>query len=171
METSTNRIEKAEWKFWHFKGDPQKVMEELKTLGYGIKPDEMVEYARTHPDSELHKCYTWDDTEAARKWRLQESRMIQANLQVHLKKPDMAEPIVVRFAYTNDLNKRGYKETVRILQNKDEYFQMMQVAYGELQSYVRKYNTLMNARMIESMDSVMEEFKGMMQERRMEEAV
>jgi len=42
----------------------------------GAQPQDLLEWAREHPDSEIHAKFTWDDSEAAEKWRLTEARTI-----------------------------------------------------------------------------------------------
>ena len=45
----------------------QKVGDEIDSLGEKVKPKQLVDYAREHPDSELHKTMEWDNTKAAEK--------------------------------------------------------------------------------------------------------
>ena len=52
-----------------FKGKAEAVYEELLTLGE-YTPQMVVDYARSHPQSELYKCFDWNDESAAEKWRL-----------------------------------------------------------------------------------------------------
>ena len=55
------------WGFVKFKADAEKCYREIEALGE-CKPEEIVEYAK-HTDTELHKCFEWDDTKAAERWR------------------------------------------------------------------------------------------------------
>ena len=61
--------------------DPNKVAEEIISLGDNAKPDDIVNAAR-NGDSELHKCFTWDDSEAAEKWRKSEARQLMYRLVI-----------------------------------------------------------------------------------------
>ena len=45
------------WKLESFKGDPEKVAEELNNFGSEITKYKIVAYAASHPKSELHKCF------------------------------------------------------------------------------------------------------------------
>ena len=46
-----------------YKGiDPYKVYDELQSLGENVKP-EMIVAAAQDSNSELHKCFEWNDTE------------------------------------------------------------------------------------------------------------
>lgn len=53
-----------------------KVYDEIAAIGDSATPEQIVEAARDE-SSELHKCFTWNDTEAADKWRKQEARQIR----------------------------------------------------------------------------------------------
>ena len=55
-------------------GDPQKIGQEIEEIEVRTPPNivRKAEDERT----ELHKCFTWDDEEAAKKWRNQEARIV-----------------------------------------------------------------------------------------------
>lgn len=50
------------------KYDAQKIGNELHSLPV-IKPQTVVDYAGSHKDSELYKCFEWDNRKAADSWR------------------------------------------------------------------------------------------------------
>ena len=129
------------WSGYKFRGKAEIVAEELKTIGEDIKPDEIVSYAKQHEESELHKCFTWDDTSAAQKWRLQEARLIVHSLKIEVIEPEKPEPVRFRMMIKTD-DKSGYKETIRVVQNKDEYALMLNRAKAELHAFKEKYRTL-----------------------------
>ena len=59
--------------------------EEIESLiqeggGY-VSPHRVVEWARTNPESALHRRFQWDDAKAAAAYRLQQARAI---IQVHV---------------------------------------------------------------------------------------
>ena len=135
------------WKIRRFRGDPTGVANELKTLGKEIKPEQMVEYARTHPESELHKCYTWDDTKAAEKWRKQESRLIIDNLVViqYHDEEKKSEPVKVRIMYrTEEKPSAGYVHIGTIMSEEERYKGLLKVAKAELERFRDKYRALSN---------------------------
>ena len=136
---------KVTWGAYKFKADAQKVYLEIESLGDEVKPQQMVEYAEEHEDSELYKCFTWDDDVAAYKWRLEEARLIHRNLVIEYKKADNtdAEPVVIRATYRTDTNpSAGYKPTVKIMKSKDDYAGLLYVAKAELRSFQKKYSIL-----------------------------
>lgn len=75
----------VEWKIKGlYKANAEKVYSEIKELGESFSPADVVEAAKDK-NSELHKCFTWDDTVAAEKWRKQEARVLAANLAIKVK--------------------------------------------------------------------------------------
>ena len=107
--------------------DAQKVADEISSIGDSATPAQILDKARDSK-SELHKCFDWNDSEAAEKWRLHQARNIVA-----------APP--VRLFFKTDSGS-GYKATSLILQNKDEYQKMLSRALAELNSFKTKYKTL-----------------------------
>lgn len=59
--------------------DAQKVADEIFSIGEHATPSQILDKARD-AESELHKCFDWNDAEAAEKWRLQQARLIVCNL-------------------------------------------------------------------------------------------
>ena len=55
-------------------GDPQKVGQEIESISVRT-PENIVRKAEDE-NTELHKCFTWDDEAAANKWRIQEARTV-----------------------------------------------------------------------------------------------
>lgn len=118
--------------------DPYKVYNELQGLGENVKPVDIVE-AASDENSELHKCFEWDDSEAARKYRLQQARNLVMNLVI-VESEHKEEPQQIRVMYTS--NKGGYKQTKLIVQQKDEYEALLERAKAELKAFKKKYSML-----------------------------
>ena len=76
----------VKWIGTKYKGDPQKVYEEIQSIGDSYTPREILAYARNNENSELHKCFDWDDTTAAEKWRIHTARIICCSLKVVVKR-------------------------------------------------------------------------------------
>lgn len=55
--------------------DPNKIGEELQSLGNEIEPERLVRFA-CDTEKEVHKCFTWDNKLAGEKLRLSEARHI-----------------------------------------------------------------------------------------------
>jgi formate-dependent nitrite reductase cytochrome c552 subunit len=68
--------------------DAQKVGEELESI-LRRDAEAVVELARKNKKSELHKCFEWDDTEAGKRYRLEQARhimrMIVTEVDCHMK--------------------------------------------------------------------------------------
>ena len=121
----------------HNGADAQKVADEIAAIGEAILPEQIVERARD-TETELHKCFTWDDKEAADKWRLHEARQIVC----HLVYTDDEKPEVPPLRCMVQAEGPGYKKIEYVRRNVDEYAAMLGRAYGELQAFRAKYKTL-----------------------------
>ena len=119
--------------------DPNKVAEEIISIGDEPNPDDIVDKARNE-NSELHKCFTWDNDEAADKWRKQEARQLMYRLVIKEEEPPKDRPEIRMFYKTKDSG--GYKPTEIVVTHKDEYKQLLERAYAELRAFKAKYSCL-----------------------------
>lgn len=126
----------AEWKIKGiYKADAQKVADEI---GEGkVTPQEVLEKARDK-NLELHKCFEWDDSVAAEKYRLQQARAIIVNL-VYAPKTKEEEPVRC-FQITTE--RCTYQPTKQFLVQENEYQSLLARAKAELESFKRRYATL-----------------------------
>lgn len=127
-----------------FNADAQKcadeIMEICDNLG-SANPKEIVEKAKDS-NTELHKCFTWDDSVASEKWRLHEARKIVCALKIVDKREDREpDKTPIRVFYKTD-NQSGYKPTKLILKNPDEYKQLVERCRHELLALKSKYHTV-----------------------------
>lgn len=130
-------MEKVTWKVnLYGDADAQKVYEEIGEKN--TTPEEILEKAKD-PDSELHKCFEWDDSKAAHLYRLGQARTIMANLVFVSDKKD--EP-PVRVFYNLTFEKAEYHPTKLILKKPDEYEALLQKATGELRAFQVKYKMI-----------------------------
>ena len=135
------------------KADPGKCYEEITSIGDEVTPKQVVEKAESE-ESELHKCFTWDDTEAAGLWRLKEAREVMRQLIV-ITRPDPEEPeeekepVQFRLLMKNDSSRSsGYKQTIVMVRDEDEYQKLLNQAYEELRVFKKKYSMLSELREI-----------------------
>lgn len=126
----------AEWKIKGlYKADAQKVADEI---GEGaVTPEDVLEKAKDK-NSELHKCFEWDDSIAAQKYRLQQARAIIVNL-VYSPRTEDEHPVRC-FQITTE--KKTYRPTTQVLVQEDEYQALLKRAKAELEAFKRKYHTL-----------------------------
>lgn len=129
----------AAWKSGcRISADAQKVADEILAIGSSATTAQILDKARDE-QTELHKCFDWDDAEAAEKWRLQQARHIVCNLVIKEKSDTPRSEVRVFFKTDAD---SGYKPTVMIMQDKDEYRKLLDRALAELTSFRAKYKTL-----------------------------
>lgn len=127
----------AEWKMKGlFKADAQRVADEIGENS--ITPEQVLEKARNDENSELHKCFEWNDGIAAEKYRLIQARKIIINL-AYIPKEKTDEPVRC-FQITR--RKSVYMPTKKFLVNNDEYQDLLKRAKVELESFKRRYATL-----------------------------
>lgn len=119
----------------------KKVVAELKRLarihGGLLKPEVVVAQARS-PVSHLHKYFTWDDTEAAKYWRLEEARHL---IRVVVEKYEGKE-MHTFVSLSPDRPKNGYRLTVDVIRDPKMRNLMLQDALRELESFQRKWSDL-----------------------------
>lgn len=129
-------MEKVEWKFKDlFKADAQKVYEEIGEDK--VTPEQVLEKAKDE-STELHKCFDWDDTSAANKYRLYQARtLIQSFVLV---REDEDKPKIRAYQITTET--AVYQPTRLILQQQDEYKALLERAKGELKAFRQKYKQL-----------------------------
>ena len=129
-------MEKVQWKAFTFgNADAQKVYEEIGDMD--TSAEEIVEKAKD-PNTELHKCFEWDDSVAAHKYRLQQARNIMCNL-VFVSDDKDYEPVRV-FHITTE--REVYKPTKMIIQKPDEYNALLSRAKAELQEFRKRYKII-----------------------------
>ena len=141
---------KAEWKVSGlYKADAQKVAEEI---GEGkVTPEEILEYARNHKDSELYKCFEWNDSVAAEKYRKIQARSIILNLVIS--KEETKGHTVSCFSLTTE--PKTYQRTTLFLEQPDEYQALLRRAKAELEAFKRRYHTLVElAEIFEVMEAI-----------------
>ena len=129
-----------------FKADPQKCYEEILEICEDIDSapaEKILEKARDE-ETELHKCFTWDDSVAAERWRMREAGLVSRQLVLKRVEDDAPkDQTEIRLFYSTD-NKSGYKPTQIIVKKQDEYQALLNMAKKELQAFKKKYATLKN---------------------------
>lgn len=128
----------ATWKLaGYYKADANLVAQEIMSIE-NATPQNILEAAK-NPDSELHKCFTWDNDTAAEKWRLHEARQVVCSLMI-ADKNNNQEPTNIRILHKTDSG--GYKPIQFIVQHQSEYRQLLQRAFEELEAFKKKYASL-----------------------------
>lgn len=130
----------ASWKIdGIFKADAEKVASEITSIGEECKPCEVVEYAK-NPQTELNKCFEWNDTIAAEKYRISQAGDIIRNLVIVKVADNVEEKTNIRFF--SSTGQTTYKPTQVMYQNQTEYERLLQQAVKELEAFKKKYKSI-----------------------------
>lgn len=123
-----------------------RVIEELTKIANrnkGVLLREHVVKAAEPKTSVLHKYFVWDDSKAAREYRLiQAGELIRVCVR-YVKMNGDKRAVRVFISLTEDrYDGHGYRAVVSVLSNKTLRRQMLEDALAELQAFERKYNNL-----------------------------
>ena len=132
------------WKSAGFKGNATKVGKELEGIEQTseLTNVNVLEYARNNKNSELNKCFEWDDTKAGEKYRLIQANNIMQSISIVIND----EPEETTKAFVNIKTKeetKVFKNIVSVLENDEEYLQLKQKAERDFISYKEKYNKIL----------------------------
>lgn len=121
--------------------DANLVAQEIISIGDTATPAQIVNKARNE-GTELHKCFDWNDTTAAEKYRLMQARQVVCHLVIKRPEADEDKPPVRYLHIVETDTGRAYKATELIVQVKSEYDKLLEQAYAELKAFKTKYHTL-----------------------------
>lgn len=122
------------------------IIQELNRIasksGGVLKPELVVESARS-PLSPLHDKFTWDDTQAAHEFRLQEARKL-IRVTVHMLPNGRGEEERVWVSLKHDQAQEGggYRTLVSVLSDADLRKQLLQQSLKDMQYFSEKYSHL-----------------------------
>lgn len=131
----------ATWRpgFGLFHADAQKVADEIMSIGDEVSAAQILEKARD-AGTELHKCFDWDDTSAAEKYRLYQARQVVHHLVVKTVSDEHEKPSVRLFHKAE--NTSGYKPITVVVRDQTEYEKLLERAMAELRAFKEKYHSL-----------------------------
>ena len=121
-----------------YKADANLVAAEIEEIGESATAEQILEKARDRK-TELHKCFCWDDTEAAEKWRLHTARLVSGSIIIDRVNAEPDEP---QIRYFHRAEGSAYKPMPVIIKRLSEYEAMLQRAYAELAAFKKKYSGL-----------------------------
>ena len=128
------------WKTVGFSADPRKVGEELETIEE-LTNYSVVDKARDE-NTELHKCFEWNDTIAGEKFRLQQANHILSSISIVVEK-DNEEKCVRKYVNIKTTeDKKVFKDIVKVIENSEEYNQLLDKAEREFIGYKQRYEEL-----------------------------
>lgn len=105
-----------------------------------INPHEVIKYA-TDPTSVLHGFFTWDDSEAADKYRLIEARQLITSVKVYRENKEVRVRALTSLNVDRH-NGGGYRFLDRVMESPVLRQHLLETAFAELESVQRKYQTL-----------------------------
>lgn len=123
------------------------VVNELRSIAAAhdglLRPEDVVEAARDVL-SPLHTRFTWEDNEAARKYRLYEARDLIKTTVQYIEMDGQEVSFRVFCSLTPDRQEEGggYRETVAILSNRKYREQLFADAIQEMKTFSAKYARL-----------------------------
>lgn len=129
-----------------FNADANKVGKELESIQAldNLTNKEVLDYAREHKDSEVYKCFDWNNETAGEKWRLQQASKILCSISIVIdenKKPVEKTRVYVS-TKSKEEEKRTFKKLVDVLEDDEEYKALLEKANNELNSCQEKYRNL-----------------------------
>ena len=106
-----------------------------------LRPDDIIEAARP-ASSPLHNKFTWDDTVAAHKWRLEQARALLRVTVHYLTNDTEAVRVFVSLTPDRDGENGGYRRLVSVMSDKELRQQLLDDAMDEMQRFREKYKEL-----------------------------
>ena len=132
----------AEWKInGVFKADASLVADEIQSIGSTVTTGDLVEFARNNKESELHKCFEWNNDIAAEKYRKHQAGKVIRLLVVNGKSESDKEIRGVRL-FVNTEHNGKYKQIQNVFKVPDEYSKLLHRAKEELKAFANRYEKL-----------------------------
>lgn len=121
------------------KADPARVHKELEQVRKAtgqLLPDAVVEFAKAHPRSELHRLFPWDDATAAAAHRAEIARNVIRSIRIIYSKAQ-DEPMRV---YVKPAESKGYQPLVDIpSKGAGAVLSLKKQALADLLAWLRRY--------------------------------
>jgi hypothetical protein len=121
------------------------IVEELASGGppHLVPPKRIVDAARPRR-SPIHTLFMWDNDRAGEQFRWMQARRYVSQLEVVLVEVKGSRAISTRGFWSVQIGKdRGYVPRRRVLSERDLKLQVIATARGELESYIRKYQSVL----------------------------
>ena len=129
----------VEWKIKGiYKADPQTVYDEIQEIGDRYTPEQIVDKAKDE-STELHKCFEWDDSAAAHKYRLSQAQGIVRCLVLVNEKVEDKELPQTRAIVSTSMRENTYEPVKITIRNVDSYERLKAEALRELEAFRKKY--------------------------------
>lgn len=133
------------------KADANKVAQEIESIGINNTTDEfsaqeMVDYARNNPNSELHKLFEWNDAIAAEAYRNQQAKDILRFLKITIVSEESQNKnhTLVRYFVSTGNRDGMYKKTEPIFQNASEADKVLENMRRDAEIFINRYKAYLS---------------------------
>lgn len=116
-------------------------IESLEEKHGKVTPKILLDASRNE-DALLHRCFEWDDTQAAEKYRETQAGLILRNITVTVEAVEDERPKVVRAFVRATEEKHSYISIISVMGNEHLRESLLQSALDELRQFQRKYADL-----------------------------
>lgn len=141
----------VEWKIKGiYKANAQAVYDEINSIGSEYTPADIVEKAKDE-ETELHKCFEWDDGIAANKYRIAQAGNIVRCLVVVREQVGERELPRTRAIVSTNKRENTYEPVTVTVTHRENYDRLLEEALRELNAFRRKYAN------IRELDAVLDE--------------
>ena len=117
------------------------VHNEIESIGETFTCKQIVEKAKDR-NTELHKCFEWDNEIAADKYRLQQAGLIIRNLVITRVEEEKEQKTPLRMFVSTGERTGAYKPVKSVVRIQSEYKNLLERAYSELRAFKNKYSML-----------------------------
>ena len=133
------------WSNTGFKGDANKVGKELERIEQDeeLTNTSVLEFARRNKNSELNKCFEWDDTKAGESYRRIQANQILKSIAIVVNDEKPAETTRAFVNIKTKEETKVFKNIVSVLESDEEYNQLKAKAERDFISYKDKYNKIL----------------------------
>lgn len=107
---------------------------------------DVLDYAKHNEDSELYKCFEWNDDIASERWRLHQASTVLHSITIVAKEKEEGQEEETIRAYVtikNKDNEKVLKNISLVVQNDEEYKQLKEKAYNDFEKCREKYDSLL----------------------------
>ncbi len=155
------------WKnsYVHQNADAEKVFAEIESLD-SKTPANIVEMA-TKKRTEIHKCFTWEDGEAAEAWRIQEARLMVNHLVIEYdvvtEKEEPAKVVINALTSVSTEAGREYIKTTDGLDSevlKEMIISEVASLLSQAKNKMRSYKMFFSAKHFEEVEDLIDKIAG-----------
>lgn len=138
-------MKKYSWKYTGSFGDAQKIGEELENIELSgeITNTKVLQFAKDNPNSELYKCFEWDDKIAGENYRLSTASHIISSISFVVEDEPIKKQKIYFSIKSEKQETRKFKNIKDILEDDEDYKALLDKAKDELERCTSNYNDLL----------------------------